>query len=197
MRRLVMLSMLLCLTAIAPSFGASLQFGGNEVDGLTDAQAAKLQAQAADLAQQNSKDSQSQSSVDTIEKVNKYVELGQSIGAGLAATAKQMGVAVNQFATTPVGKLAMFIIIIKLIGWQFLHITVGLLWFLVVFPTWLYLFRRICLISETDTEYNEKGKRARKRVKYMGLNEYTDNWRIAMFCIAALLVAVGMITLFS
>jgi len=135
-----------------------------------------------------------------LEQVSKYAQLGQSIGAGLASTAKEMGIAVNDFANTPIGKIATIIIVFKLIGWEIIKITVGFLWFISMTTLWMYLFRRICLVKarviETNTDASGKGTKIKRW-------EYCDSsdgdiaaYRLIMLIVLAVIVLIGFIVMF-
>ncbi len=77
--------------------------------GLTDAQKAKL-IQAAEQMKDEAANPTS------AEKVSEWVDVGTKIGLGLASAAKELGVQANQFATTPVGKVTMALIVYKVAG---------------------------------------------------------------------------------
>lgn len=63
----------------------------------------------------------------TKDKVEKWVKIGSNIGQGLAGAAKEVGVAVNDFATTPVGQLTMMLIVWHMIGAQLIHVFGGIM----------------------------------------------------------------------
>jgi hypothetical protein len=65
--------------------------------------------------------------VSTLENSEKWVTLGSSLGKALAAVAKELGVAVNDFATTPIGILTTAVIVWHFIGGAVVHVIVGLL----------------------------------------------------------------------
>lgn len=81
-----------------------------------------------------------------------WIDVGAGIGESLAATAGKLGVEVNKFATTPVGKLAMVLIVWHYMGDDIMGIVSGLLWFAIFLPGWLYIAKRYMGI------YDEKGK---------------------------------------
>lgn len=55
------------------------------------------------------------------EKINQWVEVGSNIGKGLAGAAKELGVEVNNFATTPMGQLTVLLIIWHIMGATLIH----------------------------------------------------------------------------
>lgn len=81
-----------------------------------------------------------------------WVDIGNGLGEGIAATAERLGVVANDFARSPVGKLAMVLIVWSVMGdtisgW----ISASLFWMFVI-PLWMYNFRKMFGV------YNEKGK---------------------------------------
>lgn len=58
----------------------------------------------------------------TIDQIDRWTTVGANLGKGLAATAKELGVAVNDFANTPIGKIATFLIIWHIMGTAVVHI---------------------------------------------------------------------------
>ena len=61
------------------------------------------------------------------DRVEKWVKIGSNIGQGLAGAAKEVGVAVNDFAKTPVGQMTMVLIVWHMIGAQLIHVFGGIL----------------------------------------------------------------------
>lgn len=90
----------------------------------------------------------------TPERVSSYAELGKAVGQGLAATAKELGIAANTFSQTGIGKVALFLIVWKLalgnIVSGFLTTLLGVSWLIVVFTIWTRYFRHMCLIEATE-----------------------------------------------
>lgn len=67
------------------------------------------------------------------ETVNKWVEVGANVGKGLAGAAKELGVEVNNFATTPVGQLTIWLIVWHMMGNVILHFIGGFIVWIVGF----------------------------------------------------------------
>ena len=65
---------------------------------------------------------------DVVDSVNKWVGIGKELGAGLGSAAKEMGVTVNEFASTPVGQMTTFAILWKVFYQDVIKLVVGLLW---------------------------------------------------------------------
>jgi hypothetical protein len=54
------------------------------------------------------------------------VELGRIIGSGLVATARELGIAANDFAKSDLGKVVMYILVWKYLGQDILGIAIGI-----------------------------------------------------------------------
>ena len=54
------------------------------------------------------------------------VELGRIIGSGLVATARELGIAANDFAKSDLGKVVMYILVWKYLGQDILGLAVGI-----------------------------------------------------------------------
>lgn len=80
--------------------------------------------------------------VPTAAKVGEWVDIGQKIGQGLGSAAKEVGVAVNQFVETPVGKWTMALIVWKFMGNVVVHLIGGIMIMLVGTTMVIYFARR-------------------------------------------------------
>lgn len=85
-------------------------------------------------------------------KVKEWVEIGEGIGAGLVATAERLGVAVNDFANTPVGKLAIVLIVWSYLGSQLVGLTLGVSLLTLGNLIWYHMLKKVF------GEFNDKGK---------------------------------------
>jgi hypothetical protein len=150
------------------SFSASANHHILDTTGLSEVEKAELQTQIAKTkAKKNSAPE-----APTIEKVSQWVDLGANLGKGLASAAKELGVAANDFITTPVGKITAFIIIYKFIGNDLIHIGVGGLFLLIAGSLWFYTFRRVCIIDKVVTKQELVGTKVLKHKEVI----YGDKW---------------------
>ena len=96
-------------------------FAAVEVDttGLTNAQKATLVQQA----EQFKKESTNMSSA---EQVDQWVNVGERIGKMMGGAAKEVGIAVNEFVKTPVGKMTAAVIVWNYMGSMIVHVVSGL-----------------------------------------------------------------------
>ncbi len=101
--------------------------------------------------------------VPTIEKLDGWVDLGTKIGKGLSGAAKETGVAVNDFAKTPVGILTTGLIVWKMIGNTIFHFIAAILVWSIGLPLLHLLWKRY-LTTET---YDKEGKLVQKEVETM------------------------------
>ena len=67
-----------------------------------------------------------------VEEAQKWVDLGSSIGKGLAASSKELGIAVNEFSESTVGKLTMWLIVFSIIGESVIQFLVGMLFIIII-----------------------------------------------------------------
>lgn len=81
-----------------------------------------------------------------------WAEVGSSIGKGLVATANEMGVAVNDFARTPVGKIAVALIVWKVAGGDIIHVVVALFACGLLFA-WYKLFVRTYGVFDANGKF--------------------------------------------
>lgn len=121
-------------------------------------------------------------------KVREWVEIGEGIGAGLVATAERLGVAVNDFAHTPVGKLAIVLIVWSYMGSQIIGLTVGLSFLTIGNLIWYHMLKKVF------GEFNEKGK----FVKFdTDLFRHHDGLTGLFVGSCMVLNAIGIITIFT
>jgi hypothetical protein len=185
------LVVLWCVVLAAPvlSSGAINQI---ELQGLSEAQKADLVKQAETMREQGK-------GVPTAEKVEQWAILGERIGKALGGAAKELGIAANEFATTPLGVLTVVIVTWKLIGFDILQLIIGVMWLAVLIPIWLKYFRRLCLVESVS--YAEDGKTIREIAYWKdGTSEERSaltTRRACMFFILLAFVGIGFLVMFA
>ncbi len=142
-----MKKLLLFITFI---FACNFAFAEVNTNGLTTAQQAELTIQAEKMKQIGALPP-----VSTIETVSKWAEAGKGLAVGLGAGAKELGVAVNEFSVSPVGRVTTGIIIWKLVGKDVIRIIVGLALLFLGLPSAWFVYRH--MITETVTYEDYKG----------------------------------------
>lgn len=153
---------------------------------LSESQKAEIVKIVADKAADKTSSSQT-----TAVKVDEWLTVGERIGKGLGGAAKELGVAVNEFANTPVGKLTAFIIVWKFMGSMVVHIAFGLL-FAVLGAIFLYSYARLRRSKEViydDTKKDIFGRSVIKKVEY-GTLSHDDSITLLMSGIIILVVVV-------
>ena len=126
--------------------------------GLTETQSAELALTAAKMKEEAS-------TVKTVMDVKpaevvEYINIGTSVGQALASTARELGIEVNAFSKTSVGKLAIFLIVWHLFGAMAIHTAAGLIMLAIAIPIWIWSFRKMCTkqIRKIETGTSESGK---------------------------------------
>jgi len=122
--------------------------------------------------------------------LEEWVNLGKSIGVGFASTAEELGMGVDKLMNTTTGKIAMFLIVWNYVGDQFVGIVGGILWYMIMLPSWMYYFKRWVLVP-TYT-YHENGKR-----KSLTYEKNRSPESVAYFTVALLIIlGAGFILIF-
>ena len=154
--------------------------------------------QKADIIKQVTMKAQEAKAVDnvTVDKIDRWVQVGSNLGKGLAATAKELGVAVNEFANTPIGKLATVLIVWHIMGSTIVHIVGAILFWCLGFYAIRFIYNRAFPAEYTyNTEAKNifgnhpiiKGKR----------EELTEGMILVMFIAHAVVMGGGVWILFS
>jgi hypothetical protein len=183
------------LLLIVAMFMCGVSFAGIDKDDLGDFNTLTPTQKASiisRIAQAKERNGPSTPAVSTPKELKEWAEVGSAVGKGLVATAKELGVEVNAFAQTGVGKLAIVLIVWKVMGGDILHIFGGIAWVMIALPMWIYFFRKLCVVKEI--KYNEKGKKE-SIVHYVG--KEAECARITMTIALVFIVVIGLVTIFS
>lgn len=122
----------------------------NTIGYLSDAQKLELLAAAQNIS--NGQPAGGEVKKTAASKATEWVGVGSAIGDGLVATAGKLGIEVNKFAVSPVGKMAMLLIVWHYMGEEISGWVAGTLWLLIAGSFWWRAAKR------TFGVYNEKGK---------------------------------------
>ena len=133
-KRIFAIIALLCATLPAMAYTETVPPGW---DKLSETQRAEIRKQVAVAAE-----AQGSAPILDVKKVDEYVALGERIGKMMGGAAKELGVAVNTFAETPVGKWTMAMIVWKFMGNAIIHVFGGVLILVVGFTYIGVLMRR-------------------------------------------------------
>ncbi len=174
MKRIVALVAALSVATSAFSSHNSSKRVTIDASGLSEVQQAEIAAQVAKLKQQKTEAEQKAQQVipeqpkQVAEKLNQWAEFGKNLGSGLVATARELGVAANDFVKTPVGMITAGIIIYRFVGKdlinqsadlfrQILKVTVGSAFLVIGIPLWFYSMRRMLLLESIETRQRKEG----------------------------------------
>lgn len=150
-----------------------------DTSGLSATQVAELNA----LAEK----AREETPIGRAEQANEWVEIGQGIGSGLAAAARETGQVVNEFAATPVGQLTIVIILFKVMGGDIIQLIVGLLYFAVTIPIWYSFYKKLWPYTTVVTVYDETTKK-RTTTKSRAKVDWSDDNGV-MICLGWLAFA--------
>ena len=150
---IVVVSLLISLPAVADV----------STHGLSEKQAAELAAMAAQMKVDNTSNTlkSGTEAVEAImenpELVDKYSQMGTAIAKSIGAAASELGIAVNEFATSSVGKWVMFLTIYHFFGAELVAFIMG---FFFVIPLILWAaFKLTHMVRVKEYVTDEKGKR--------------------------------------
>ncbi len=152
------------------------------VDGLTEEQVAKLQLDAAKMKAAPAKGN-------VTDRMAEYAEIGQKYGVALAATAKELGVAADELLDTTVGKVALVLIVWKVMGDDLLGVVVGIPYMVLGFFAWFYMFRRMCVIK-TVTKEPIEGRWLRKKIVTYHDTSNESTWSTRWVMLLAMVTCV-------
>lgn len=127
----------------------------------------------------------------TTQKVSEWANIGKNVGEGLVATAKELGVAANDFAKTDLGKLTIIILL-----WHFFGKSLVILAFCVIYPIFIPFIMRyfkdiIVGYNYREIKKNLFGKEYVKTVK--DYNDIGADGVFGLFVIFAILVLIEIV----
>jgi len=128
------------------------------------------------------------------ENFQKWVDAGTSVGKGLASIVKELGITVNEFLTTPAGKIGIAALIAHVFGHEIINVIGVMVGLCIWLPIWIYTYRRICVL-QTVTMERTGFWHYKKTVVYRKNgdsyeSENTNYWRIWM--LIALIILLGL-----
>lgn len=181
-------SIVAAVAALALTFSFSAVAGDYDVStkGLSPAQVLEIQAATIKLQQANAeagpggvvnaisniKPAEISKSVRT--EAGEWGAMGKNMGSALISMAKEMGVAVNEFAQTDLGKIATAVIVYKLIGHTLINMVVGFL-LLTVGLYAVYRFWRKATTERIEYQYVDRQFLWFKWQKKVVKNSYTTS----------------------
>ena len=180
----------LSAVALFLSFNVVAQVNVN-TSGLTDVQKAEL----IKVAEQMRKQQESPEAI--VEKVDKWVDVGERFGKMMGGAAKEVGIAVNDFVKTPVGMMTAGLIVWNYMGNMIVHVTVGLMILFTTFSLLAWYSRRLRIVEitydkEAGRNWLDRYPVLKKEVSQID----SDSFGALLFAYAVCLV-VSLITIFA
>lgn len=120
------------------------------------------------------------------QEVREWIEISTAIGEGMAGAAGKLGVEVNKFADTFVGKFTMIVIVWNYMGQEIISIFFGISILTFGIPTWLWMYRtrgsrRLESIREYDKGEGPNG--VRKVTEYGNTSEEMKGWYLGVLAV--------------
>lgn len=184
----------LAILAVALATSANAELSVNTVGQAGfDKLSAQDQAQIVQMVAAKAKTAaESSTTVPSAEKVNQWVDVGKNIGSGLAGAAKEVGVAVNDFATTPVGILTTMLIVWHMIGSTLIHLFGGIAFWIVGFTVLRFLVKHT---YPTTVEYDLEKRTifGRHPIKKIGKpDEWSSEFTFMVWLTGMAILCAGM-----
>ncbi len=149
---------LLSISATAFAADGNEQSKQVDVSGLTDTQVAHLEQQAREMKEQPENVSAA-----VRKEAEAWGELGTNMGKAMVGAAHELGVAANEFANTPLGKVVVVIVAYKLVGNDLIGVVLGTFVMIFGYSTalWIFTTRRWSEVTYNETPvlwglYNRK-----------------------------------------
>lgn len=188
----------LILGVLALPISAFAKIDSVDLRGLSEEQKAQLVQQAEQMKQQSGTNETIIEKVSNPENLNKWVEVGKGMGIAIAEVAQHVGMAADKFLESSAGKITLALIIWKVIGTDLVHVFGGIAFMLVFIPMWFYFFKRICLVKSIRYLKPTDGYKTIKEYEFCPSDDdYVNGTRAIMLLVLALIVVVGLVTIFS
>lgn len=149
---------------------------------------ASQQQQAIEMYKQHLKETQN---AEIVNRADQWVSIGERIGVMIGSAAKEIGVATNEFIKTPVGKLAIGLIVWHMFGSMVIHIF-GAIATVLIGSIFLRIYINLC--RKTTIEYDQTkktmfGNPVQKTVTHSPLS--TE----CLFIIVVMMIAIALVSL--
>lgn len=145
---LTILMSVMCLAATADKID---RYDLVAFDKLDETQKAEVLAVIAAFDEQNKAAMPNIPEVTTPEQMQEWIDVGTAIGKGIAATAKELGIALDEFSHSRIGNITLVLIVYKVIGRDLVGYAFGTVWGITWFLVCIYMFKRIILKMSVET----------------------------------------------
>lgn len=134
--------------------------------------------------------------VSSPEKLDEWVTVGDKISKVIGNTAKELGIATNEFANSRVGQITLFLIIWKIFGSMAIHVFFAVFILILGFLTirWFTNNARDIQIEYDDEKVNWFGNHP---IKHKVLGTLSDDWKTGSIVVYIILTIVSLITAFT
>lgn len=132
----------------------------------------------------------------TVDNVDKWVDISAKLGKGLAATARELGIAANEFAVSPLGRLATVLIIWNMMGSMIVHVFGGLLIWGVGFLSLRYIVNR-AYPTEITYDPEKRDRFGRAVVLNVKREELTSEGFAVILIAHAAVLGAGLFAMFT
>lgn len=180
---------------------SSTTIGGAGWDKLTAAQQAEILAKVTttvdknEQAERDAKAAQAQQLADP-NKIDEWVTLGQHIGQAFGGAAREVGVAANEFVTTPVGTLTIVLIIWHFVGNVLVHVFGGAFVFFVGMGLIYWHSRAHRETTDTYDPANHDMFGRSRRISHVK-DKMDEGWATAYYAMGFITIIVSIITIFT
>ncbi len=186
MKKLIIASLLAFGLVTGPAM-AGIDRNDFNLSGLNETQKAALIQQAEKMR------AATQETVVTAEKVSEWTVLGKEVASAFISLAAELGKTVDEVLTTTIGKVALALIIYKVMGNDILGVVGGLIWLMLFVPGWIYFTRKFMIVGDVVTVYDkDTGKMVKKTVESKFKNLNKDS-RVARAWTFGVLLGVGVV----
>lgn len=123
------------------------------------------------------------------ERVDQWLNVGERIGKMIGGAAKEVGVAANEFVKTPVGTVAIALIVWHYMGDALLHLFVGMTVMVVGLAATWFVSRRLTDVTRTYSP-DKTTWFGRPRLVSVKRSEWTDGNTFVILCMLAVSVLI-------
>lgn len=134
--------------------------------------------------------------VSNAKKVDEWLNVGERIGKMIGGAAKEVGMVVNDFVKTPVGMIAMALIVWTYMGGVLVHVLGGVLILLssFAFIWWLARRNRTRVVLYDPDKTDKLGRSLLVSDKTGPMEDYVFGWSIAIFVVGWGAALIAMFT---
>lgn len=173
MKNLILITALLLFSVSA--FGEQIIINSD----LTEAQIAAIKAQVATMESDalSAAEKAATAVIDNPETVKQWAEMSSAIAQGVGDTAKELGVAANEFLDSPAGLITVVLIAYHFLGTDF----IGVIAMFLIFPTLLFVYFRVIrwIRIESVTYNDEKAHWYSPRGKTVNIKAFDSEQMVA------------------